>query len=193
MSDAKGEDKGEELEFEPFEEQPDIEPLEGEPLEADLPPLEEGSDEAEGAVPADALAEDAPPVEEDEVTLPSEVLEEEGEEEEVASPGEEELAEPPEEGEEGEAEKEKGEKKKKKGRSLIEAVKSASPYTVMLVVAFFALLLGILCLAVELGRYDWDFKAEGAKRGSAFAPVFQRPAPTDTPVAFPRAEKLNIS
>jgi hypothetical protein len=91
------------------------------------------------------------------------------------------------------AEDEDREEKKKKGGGLIEAIKGASPYTVMLVMAFFALLLGILCLAIELGRYEWDLKAEGAKRGSALAPGVYAPAPSSTLAACPRAEKLNFS
>jgi len=185
VSDAKGE----EFEFEPFEEQPEAEPLEGEALEGELPPLDEGSDGAEGAMPADPLAEDAPLGEEADAAAASEVLEEEGE---AAFPAGEELA-AAEEGEEGAADKDREEKKKKKGGGLIEAIKSASPYTVMLVMAFFALLLGILCLAIELGRYEWDLKAEGAKRGSALAPALYRPAPSSTLAACPRAEKLNFS
>lgn len=194
MSDAKGE----ESEFEPLEEQPELEPLEGEPLEADLPPLDDGSADAEDAVPADSLAEDAPLgedaplVEEADAAAASEVLEEE---EGAAFPAGEELAAAAErEGAEDE-EDEDGEekKKKKKGGGLIEAIKSASPYTVMLVMAFFALLLGILCLAIELGRYEWDFKAEGAKRGSALAPAIYAPAPSNTLAACPRAEKLSFS
>jgi len=189
--------KGEEFEFEPFEEQPEAEPPEGEALEGDLPPLDDGSAEDEDAAPAEPLAEDAPPVEEADAAAASEVLEEEGE---AAFPAGEELAAAEEEGEEGaadengeEKEEEDEKKKRKRGRGLIEAIRSASPYTVMLVMAFFALLLGILCLAIELGRYEWDLKAEGAKRGSALAPALYRPASSSTLAACPRAEKLNFS
>jgi hypothetical protein len=32
-------------------------------------------------------------------------------------------------------------------------------YTMMLLIAFFAIVIGIVCLALELNRYQWDTKA----------------------------------
>jgi hypothetical protein len=40
-------------------------------------------------------------------------------------------------------------------------------YTVMLGVAFLALCIGCLLLALELGRYNWDTKASKAPRATA--------------------------
>ena len=57
-------------------------------------------------------------------------------------------------------------------------------YTVLLGISLAAILLGILCLALELGRYNWDYKAEAVKLR------VQAPAPTPTaPKAF--AERTN--
>jgi hypothetical protein len=170
VSDAKDE----EFQFEPFEEQP----------EGGVAPLDEGPDALEDFSPADPLAE------EPNGDLAPEVLEEEGED---AFPAEEALsAAAAEQAEEEPAGKEKKEKRKK-GGGLIGAVTNASPFTVMLVLAFFALLLGILCLLGELGRYEYDIKAEKAKRGSALAPALHRVAPSNTLAACPTAEKLNFS
>jgi len=73
-----------------------------------------------------------------------------------------------EEGEEGEA---KPEKKKRKKGGLLAAVRNANPYTIMLIIAFVALLVGTLCLVGELARYDGDIKAEKARRTSALQTV----------------------
>ena len=60
-------------------------------------------------------------------------------------------------------------------------VKVAKPrpdvYTVLLGIALAAILLGILCLSMELSRYNWDYKADAVKLRA------QAPAPT-TPQAF---------
>lgn len=47
-------------------------------------------------------------------------------------------------------------------------------YTVLLGISLAAILLGILCLALELGRYNWDYKAE-AVRLRAQAPAAAAP------------------
>jgi len=182
VSDAKGE---EEFEFEPIEEQPETDALEGElaPLdEGELPPLDGGLEEAEAGEAAE------PPPEEAGVAEGPELLEEE-----AAFVAEEEAAAPAAEDEEDAAEEEEEEEEKQKKPGLIEVITSASPYTVMLIVAFVALLLGILCLASELGRYEWDFKAKEAKRGRAMGPALYRPVPSSTAAACPTAEKLSFS
>jgi len=196
--------KDDEFQFEPIEEQPEREPVEGElppldegdlgpadegdlpPLdEGDLPPLDETPEGPEGVSPADPLAEGA------DADLAAEMLEEE---EEAAFPAGEEISAAA-AGEEAEAEDKAldEKKKKKKGGGLVEAVKNASPYTVMLVVAFFALLLGILALFGELALYEYDIKAEKAKRGGALAPALYRSTNSSTLAACPTPEKLNFS
>ena len=58
-------------------------------------------------------------------------------------------------------------------------VKVAKPrpdvYTVLLGISLLAILLAILCLAMELSRYNWDYKANSVRA--------QAPAPM-TPMAF---------
>jgi hypothetical protein len=46
-------------------------------------------------------------------------------------------------------------------RSLISRI---DVYTVLLLVAFLALCLGCVLMALELGRYNWDVKAQKAPR-----------------------------
>jgi len=48
-------------------------------------------------------------------------------------------------------------------------------YTVLLAVAFLALCIGCLLLAMELGRYNWDVKAQKAPRATWLRSV---PSPT---------------
>ncbi|HEY5315899.1 MAG TPA: hypothetical protein VIK18_25440 [Pirellulales bacterium] len=40
-------------------------------------------------------------------------------------------------------------------------------YTVMLGVAFLAIVLGCVLLSIELGRYNWNIKAKGVAQASA--------------------------
>ena len=53
-------------------------------------------------------------------------------------------------------------------------------YTVMLVIAFLALVLGIVCLVLEMESYDWDYKGppKGVSPGAAswLAPSDDAPA-----------------
>ena len=35
-------------------------------------------------------------------------------------------------------------------------------YTMLLIIAFLAIVIGCICLALELNRYDWNFKATTA-------------------------------
>jgi hypothetical protein len=46
---------------------------------------------------------------------------------------------------------------------LVERLKTANPYTVMLSIAVAALVIAILCCLIELGRYRFDLGAKGAK------------------------------
>jgi len=53
---------------------------------------------------------------------------------------------------------EKEKKKKKKGPGFLERLRSTSPYVVMLGISLLAIIIGILCLLMELGRYDGQIK-----------------------------------
>jgi hypothetical protein len=213
MPDAKDNDN--DFPFEPFEEQPEAESPGGELPEGDVPGTESPEDglpsfgedfeEIEGLSPDDPLGEeglepdaasepgvlgedveDAFPAEEGFPAAAVGAAEAEGEEEEEEGP--------PDDGKKkSKKEKKPRAKKEKKGDGLIGALKKASPYTVMLVIAFLALVLGILCLLSELGRYEYDIKAENALRGSIPAPALYSPAPNSTLAAWPTAEKLNFS
>ena len=55
-------------------------------------------------------------------------------------------------------------------------------YTVMLGVALIAIILAIVLLAMELGRYEWDTKAQQAPRASWQGPV-DRNLALDVPAA----------
>lgn len=46
------------------------------------------------------------------------------------------------------------------GGGLLAAIGNASPYTVMLGLALLAIAIAVFCLFKELGRYDYDIKAE---------------------------------
>jgi hypothetical protein len=48
-------------------------------------------------------------------------------------------------------------------RGIAVAKPRADIYTVLLAIALLAILLAILCLSLELGRYGWDYKAESVK------------------------------
>ncbi|HVA45740.1 MAG TPA: hypothetical protein VNH11_05075 [Pirellulales bacterium] len=47
-------------------------------------------------------------------------------------------------------------------RGVVVQKPKADIYTWLLLVALVAILMAITCLALELKRYDWDFKAAGA-------------------------------
>lgn len=48
-------------------------------------------------------------------------------------------------------------------RGVVVQKPKADIYTWLLLIALVAVLLAITCLALELKRYDWDFKASGAR------------------------------
>ncbi|MBI2826770.1 MAG: hypothetical protein HYX69_19020 [Planctomycetia bacterium] len=50
-----------------------------------------------------------------------------------------------------------------RGRAVSTAKPKPDIYTVLLGIALGAILLAILCLVLELGRYGWDYSAEKAK------------------------------
>jgi len=50
-----------------------------------------------------------------------------------------------------------------KGRGIAVAKPKPDIYTVLLGLALVAILTAITFLVLELGRYNWDYKAEGAK------------------------------
>lgn len=70
------------------------------------------------------------------------------------------------EGEEKQVEEEAEEEKEPK-ESLLAKLAKANPYTVLLGIALAALTLGVLCLLLELKAYNFDWKAEGARRRAA--------------------------
>lgn len=74
--------------------------------------------------------------------------------------------------------KSKGKKSEKEGKPLLERIAEASPYTVMLGVSLVALIVAVICLAIELGRYDYDIKAEQ---------LSQAPSVSLTAAALPEA------
>jgi len=95
-----------------------------------------------------------------------------------------------EEDEDEEAEKKP---KKKKKDKLLASIRQASPYTIMLIIAFVALLVGTLCLMGELSLYEFDIKAEKAKRtGAMLVPVYSAPEKSMA-AACPTGEKLILS
>lgn len=48
-----------------------------------------------------------------------------------------------------------------KARGVVVAKPKADAYTALLGIALAAILLGILCLCLEMSRYNWDYKATG--------------------------------
>lgn len=69
-----------------------------------------------------------------------------------------------------------------RGRGLPTAKPKPDIYTVLLGIALGAILLAILCLVLELGRYDWDYKADKAKfRGVGAVPAERAPAAISSP------------
>ena len=99
--------------------------------------------------PASAEAEAAEPIAHREAKEEGEAEKEEGEQEDHEK----------EEAKEGEGEEEE----KPKRKSLVERLETINPYSVMLGLAVLALLIGILCLYLELRLYNFDTKAEEAK------------------------------
>jgi hypothetical protein len=150
-----------------------------EPLGEDLASADFPSEEmpdVEGMMPA-------------EEGLPAEVAEEgEAVEPEVG-------VEPAEEEEEEEAAakkpRKKGKKKPKKkkpkkaeedeeaaGAGFVEKILSASPFTVMLAVSLFAMIIAVLLLFVELRQYNFDIKAKELKEKMGAAPAVQLEPPS---------------
>ena len=56
------------------------------------------------------------------------------------------------------------------GRGLVVQKPKANVYTVLLGIALVAILMSILFLCLEMGRYDWNIKAAG-QSASYYAPV----------------------
>ena len=67
----------------------------------------------------------------------------------------------------------KEEKEEEKSGGLLQAVSRASPYTVMLGLALLAIMIAIFCVFKELGRYDYDIKADKAKGPVVTVPAVQ--------------------
>jgi len=61
------------------------------------------------------------------------------------------------------------------GRGVVVHKPKADVYTVLLGIAFAAILMAITLLCMELSRYNWDVKANGAK-AVGFAPATSSPA-----------------
>ncbi|MFC1596809.1 hypothetical protein ACFL5Q_02575 [Planctomycetota bacterium] len=108
--------------------------------------LLEPGDDSSGSGPGD---ETAPP-EQDGDLVDAEI----GDTSDVDEGGDEE---PPEE------EAEEKEKKKKKGPSFLEKLRSTSPYVVLLGISLLAIIIGIMCLLMELGRYGGQIKPTQAR------------------------------
>lgn len=83
-----------------------------------------------------------------------------GETSDVDEDGEEEL-------QEEEAEEEQEKEKKKKGPGFLERLRSTSPYVVLLGISLLAIIIGILCLLMELGRYGGQIKPTQAQAAPA--------------------------
>jgi len=66
-------------------------------------------------------------------------------------------------------------------------------YTVLLGISLTAILLGILCLALELSRYNWDYKAEAvrlrAQLSPQTAPMDAGPAESGSPAFVQRVSQ----
>jgi hypothetical protein len=59
-----------------------------------------------------------------------------------------------------------------KGPGFLARLAESNPYTVMLVVSLAALLIGVLCLLLELGSYGFDIKAKSVRQSAnAAAPA----------------------
>lgn len=77
------------------------------------------------------------------------------------------------------AKKPKREKKEREpGEGVFQKLFSASPYTVMLGISLAAILVGILCLFLELQTYNLDIKAKEAKQKVGAAPAVQLGSPS---------------
>lgn len=79
----------------------------------------------------------------------------------------------PKKGKKAKAPKQKKEKKQKEstGEGLFARLQKTSPYIVLLGLSLLALLIAVLCLVIELSRYNFDLKAEEARQRSAMAPA----------------------
>ena len=74
------------------------------------------------------------------------------------------------------------EEEKEEKPSLLERIRDASPYTVMLGLTLLAIVIAVVCLAMELGSYGGDIKAK-EYQGSALAPPAQSAPPSTTAAA----------
>jgi len=118
----------------------------------------------------------------------------EGEEAEVGAVAP--LAEEPKKGRKRKKEKKKKAKKRPKAKkreepeeeeaerpSLLDRLRSTSPYTVMLAISLLAMLIGVLMLYVEFSRYNFDMKAEELKDKLGAVETIQLAPPTTSVVA----------
>ena len=81
--------------------------------------------------------------------------------------------------EEGEEEEEEEEEKP----SLLERIRDASPFTVMLGLTLLAVVIAVVCLAMELSSYNWDFSANEYKESALAALALQSVPPSTTAAA----------
>jgi len=87
------------------------------------------------------------------------------------------------EAEEGSKKKKKPAKRKKEkkatagdGAGVLQRIGKASPYTVMLGLSLIALVIAVICLVMELARFNYDFKAQEIKQRAALTtPVHSAP------------------
>ena len=71
---------------------------------------------------------------------------------------------------------------KEKGPGFLARLAESNPSTVMLVASLVALLVGILCLLLEWGSYNFDTKAKEARQSArAAAPLDPAVGPTSMP------------
>jgi hypothetical protein len=68
------------------------------------------------------------------------------------------------------------------GRGFVVQKPKANVYTVLLGIALLAILLAIMFLCMEMSRYNWDFKAAGAK-AIGFAPAASEAPANGLPAA----------
>ena len=82
--------------------------------------------------------------------------------------------------EEGEEEEKEEEEEKP---SLLERIREASPFTVMLGLSLLAIVIAVVLLALEWGSYNWDTGAKEYKESAMAAPVVQSGPPSTTAAA----------
>jgi hypothetical protein len=76
---------------------------------------------------------------------------------------------------------EEGEQEEKP--SLSARMQEASPFTVMLGIALLAIVIAVICLALELGSYKWDFSAKQYKESAMAPPCAAQSGPPSTTAA----------